>query len=71
MAYASNLPMLIVREPGVDSGAFDDAVAGHRTYILDLIDRWEDEAVARAIRPWLSELVGSASRPAQPGVLEQ
>lgn len=59
MAYGCNLPLLIVREVGVDSGAFDDAVAGHRTHTLDLEDRWEDEAVVRAIRPWLSEVVRS------------
>jgi hypothetical protein len=59
MAYGCNLPLLIVREPGVDAGAFDDAVAGHRTYVLDLPDRWEDDAVLTAIRPWLSELVRS------------
>lgn len=56
MAYGCTLPLLIVREPGVCSGAFDDAVAGHRTYMLDLVDQWEDEAVMTAIRPWLSEL---------------
>jgi hypothetical protein len=59
MAYACNLPLLIVREPGVDYGAFDDAVAGHRTYLLDLVDRWEDDAVLGALRPWLSDLVSS------------
>jgi hypothetical protein len=59
MAFGCNLPLLIVREPGVDSGAFDNSVAGHRTYILDLVDRWEDGVVVRAIRPWLSELVRS------------
>ena len=57
MAYGCNLPLLIVRAPGVDSGAFDDAVAGHRTYILDVMDQWEDEEVVKAIRPWLSDLV--------------
>jgi hypothetical protein len=56
MAYGCNLPLLIVREPGVGSGAFDNAVAGHRTYMLDLVERWEDDAVVTAIRPWLSEL---------------
>lgn len=59
MAYGCSLPLLIVREQGVGSGAFDDAVAGHRTYILDLVEQWEDEAVMTAIRPWLSELVRS------------
>jgi hypothetical protein len=59
MAYGCNLPLLIVREPGVDSGAFDDAAGGHRTYMLDVKDQWDDEAVVRAIRPWLADLVRS------------
>ena len=59
MAYASNLPLLIVRQRGVDSGAFDDSVAGHRTHMLDLAEGWEDDAVLTAIRPWLSEVVRS------------
>jgi Pentapeptide repeats (9 copies) len=59
MAYGCNLALLIVREPGIDSGAFDDSVAGHRTFMLDLVDGWEDDAIVRAIRPWLSELVRS------------
>jgi uncharacterized protein YjbI with pentapeptide repeats len=57
MAYGCNLPLLIVREPGVDSGAFDDSVAGHRTFMLDLAGGWEDDAIVRAIQPWLSEVV--------------
>lgn len=59
IAYGCNLPLLIVRESGVDSGAFDDAVAGHRTYMLNLLDRWEDDAILTAIQPWLSDLVRS------------
>jgi len=59
MAYGCTLPLLMVREPSVNSGTFDDAVAGDRTYILDLVDQWEDHAVITAIRPWLSELVRS------------
>ncbi len=59
MAYGCNLPLLMVREPGVDSGAFDDVVAGHRTFMLDLAERWEEDAIVRAIRPWLSELTRS------------
>jgi hypothetical protein len=59
MAYGCNLPLLMVREPGVDSGAFDDAVAGHRTFMLDVAERWEDDAIVSAIRPWLSELTRS------------
>ena len=59
MAYGCNLPLLMVRVPGVSSGAFDDAVAGHRTFMLDVAERWDDDAIARAIRPWLSELTRS------------
>jgi hypothetical protein len=56
MAYACNLPLLIVRERGVGSGTFDEAVAGHRTHVVDVDDSWDDEAVAQKLRPWLSEL---------------
>jgi uncharacterized protein YjbI with pentapeptide repeats len=59
MAYASNLPLLIVRQRGVDSGVFDDSVAGYRTHMLDLAEMWEDGAVMTAIRPWLSEVLRS------------
>lgn len=56
VAFACNLPLLIVREPGVMLGAFDDPVAGHQTYILNVSDEWADEDVLVAIRPWLSAL---------------
>jgi uncharacterized protein YjbI with pentapeptide repeats len=56
MAYGCNLPLLMVREAGVNSGAFDDVVAGRRTFMLDVAEWWEDDAIVRAIRPWLSEL---------------
>ena len=59
MAYACNLPLLIVREASVNSGAFDDSVVGHRTFILNVKDQWDDEAIARAMRPWLGQLVAS------------
>lgn len=59
MAYACNLPLLIVRESGVNSGAFDDSVAGHRTFFLDVQDGWDDESFASAMRPWLAQLVQS------------
>jgi Pentapeptide repeats (8 copies) len=59
MAYACNLPLLIVREVGVDSGAFDDSVVGHRTFILNVEGPWDDEAVVRAMRPWLAQLEAS------------
>jgi len=47
MAYACNLPLLIVRDASVNSGAFDDSVGGHRTFMLDLEGPWDDEAIAR------------------------
>jgi uncharacterized protein YjbI with pentapeptide repeats len=56
MAYGCNLPLLIVREAGVDTGAFDESVAGHGVHLIDLADQWQDAAVASAMRPWLSEL---------------
>ena len=59
MAYACNLPLLIVREASVNAGAFDDSVIGHRTFILNLEGPWDDEAVSRAMRPWLAQLTVS------------
>jgi hypothetical protein len=56
LAYACNLPLLIVREPGVTLGAFDDPVAGHHTYIVNVSDEWADEDVLAAIRPWLAAI---------------
>ena len=56
IAYGCNVPLLIVREPGVNAGVFADAVAGYHTYMLDLSDRWDDAAVLATIRPWLSDL---------------
>lgn len=59
MAYACNLPLLIVREASVNSGAFDDSVVGHRTFILNVEGPWDDEVVLRAMRPWLAQLTAS------------
>ena len=56
LAYACDLPLLIVREPGVMLGAFDEAVAGPQTYILNVSDEWADEDILAALRPWLSAL---------------
>jgi hypothetical protein len=56
IAYGCNVPLLIVREPGVNAGVFADVVAGYHTYMLDLSDRWDDAAVLATIRPWLSDL---------------
>jgi hypothetical protein len=59
MAYACNLPLLIVREARVNSGAFDDSVLGHQTFILDIEGSWDEEAVLRAMRPWVAQLTAS------------
>jgi uncharacterized protein YjbI with pentapeptide repeats len=56
IAYGCNLPLLIVREPSADSGAFDDSIAGYRTHMLDLVDGWDDEAVLSSMRPWLADI---------------
>lgn len=56
MAYACDLPLLIAREASVNSGAFDDAVEGHRTFMLDVQSPWDDDAVLRAMQPWLAQL---------------
>lgn len=56
MAHAFDLPLLMVREPGVAAGAFDDSVDGHRVHLVDLSGQWEDDGFLRSIRPWLSEL---------------
>ena len=45
MAYGRGLPLLLLREPGVDTGAFDEAVKGHRTHVVDLADRMGEEAL--------------------------
>jgi len=59
MAYACNLPLLIIREPGVDVGVFHDAVGGHRTHLVDLHEAWDEHLVAQSLGPWLAELDGS------------
>jgi hypothetical protein len=56
MAYACDLPLMIVREESVNSGAFDDAVEGHRTFMLDVRNPWNDDDVLRAMQPWLAQL---------------
>ena len=59
MAYACNLPLLIAREASVNSGAFDDSVVGHRTFMLNVDGPWDDDAIVRAMRPWLAQLAAS------------
>jgi uncharacterized protein YjbI with pentapeptide repeats len=56
MAYGRELPMLLVREVEVRSGAFDDAVIGHRTYALDIDESWNEERVREAIAPWVHDV---------------
>jgi hypothetical protein len=38
MAYGRGLPRLLLREPGVYKGAFDNVVNGHRTHVVELGD---------------------------------
>jgi hypothetical protein len=56
MAYSCQLPLLIVREPGIDAGAFDDVIAGHHTYLVDLQGVWNEAEVAEAMRPWFCDI---------------
>ena len=58
MAYACNLPLLIVRQPGVASGAFDPSVAGHQTHLFDLDESWSDDEAIAAMAPWLAQVGG-------------
>lgn len=58
MAYGRGLPLLLLREPGVDTGAFDDSVDGYRAHVVDLGDRWDEEAVRTAMAPWVFEVLG-------------
>ena len=56
MAYGCGLPLLIVREDGVRAGAFDEVVVGHRTFVVDVGDAWDEPRVRNAIGPWLFEM---------------
>jgi hypothetical protein len=58
MAYGRGLPLLLLREPGVYTGAFDDAVDGHRTHVVDLGDCWDEAALRTAVAPWVFEVSG-------------
>jgi hypothetical protein len=58
MAYGRGLPLLLLREPGVDAGAFENAVEGHHTYLVDLGDRFDEEAIRAAVVPWIFEVSG-------------
>ncbi len=56
MAFGQGLPLLILREPGVCAGAFDDAVNGHRTHVVELGDGWNEEAMRTGMAPWIFEV---------------
>jgi hypothetical protein len=56
MAHARGLPLLLLREPGVRTGVFDHAVDGYHTHVVDLENRWNDEAMLTALAPWIFEI---------------
>jgi len=56
MAYGQGLPLLIIREPGVCGGAFDDVINGHRTYVIELGEAWDGPDVRAAIGSWLEDV---------------
>lgn len=58
MAYGKGLPLLLLREPGINTGVFDHAVDGYHTHVVDLEDRWNEEALRTALAPWISEISG-------------
>lgn len=58
MAYGRGLPLLLLREQGVNTGVFDHAVDGHHTHVVDLKDRWNETVMRSALAPWLSEVAG-------------
>ncbi|MEE2855128.1 MAG: pentapeptide repeat-containing protein [Actinomycetota bacterium] len=72
MAYGKGLPLLLLREPGVSTGVFDHAVDGHHTHVVDLEDRWSEESMRSALRPWIFEVSKSLDpdRPNDAGLLE-
>jgi uncharacterized protein YjbI with pentapeptide repeats len=59
MAYACNLPLLLLRDANINSGAFDSAVEGHGVFMLDIGRPWDDDAVLHGMRPWLAQLTAS------------
>jgi hypothetical protein len=58
MAYGRGLPLLLLREQGVNTGVFDHAVDGHHTHVVDLEDRWNEGAMRNALAPWVFEVAG-------------
>lgn len=58
MAYGRGLPLLLLREQGVNTGVFDDAVDGLHAHVVDLDDRWNEETMRSALAPWVFEVAG-------------
>jgi uncharacterized protein YjbI with pentapeptide repeats len=56
MAYGCNVPLLLVREEGVNCGVFDDAVRGHRTHILDVAEARADTALTEGMQEWVHDV---------------
>jgi hypothetical protein len=56
LAYGQGLPLLLLRETEVSAGAFDDAVNGHQTHVVELGDSWNEHALRAAMAPWIFEV---------------
>jgi hypothetical protein len=56
MAHVRGLPLLHLREPGVSTGVFDHVVDGYRTHVVDLKNRWNEDAMLTALAPWIFEV---------------
>jgi hypothetical protein len=59
MAYGRGLPLLLLRERGVNTGVFDHAVDGLYTHVVDLEDRWNEETMLNALAPWMFEVASN------------
>jgi hypothetical protein len=57
LAYGRDVPLLLLREPAVSTGAFDDVVSGHRAHVVELGDCWNEEALRDAMAPWIFEVM--------------
>lgn len=56
MAHVRGLPLLHLREPGVSTGVFDHVVDGYHTHVVDLKNRWNEDAMLTALAPWIFEV---------------
>jgi Pentapeptide repeats (8 copies) len=56
MAYSCQLPLLMLREPGVAAGVFAAAGEGRRVHTLDLAIEMDNDAMLQVIKPWLADL---------------